>query len=137
MKLNKIAEAGYRKFSNAEGCDYIAGEFAMKTVLNLIDTFNVIDVLELGLGIGSMSDTVLNYGNEVGKNINYTGTEANAFCLTQLPLNLTENYKKIKLLKDASQINLNSKFDLIIIDGSDDSLLSIQNFTKKTHYFVC
>lgn len=130
MNTNNIAEAGYRKFSKADGCDYIAGEFALKTILNLIVKFDVKEILELGLGIGSISDTVFSYANEYNKEISYTGTEANDFCRSQLPLNLNGNFEKVKLFNNVSEVDSSSKYDLIIIDGSDKSLLSIKNNVK-------
>lgn len=131
MNTNKIAEEGYKKFSKAEGSDFIAGEFALKTILHLVDTFNVKQILELGLGIGSISDTVLNYAKKNNKEIHYTGTEANEFCLGQLPLNLETNYQNLNLLKEASELEVESKYDLIIVDGSDDSLESIKDHVKQ------
>lgn len=127
---NQIAKDTYKKFSKALGADYIASEFALITILRIIDTFKINQILEIGLGIGSISDTVLNYARETNKNINYTGTEANEFCLNQLPLNLKDNYGNIKLLNNVSQIDKEAKFDLIIVDGSDNSLEKLKYNVK-------
>lgn len=130
MDYKITAQNTFKKFSSIDGNQHIAGEYAIETVLKLIDDFRIKSVLELGLGIGSISDAVLNYSKKNNLGIKYFGTEANEFCLDSLKSNV-EDYDNIKLFSNFSGINVSEKFDLIIVDGSDSSLNEIDKFCKK------
>lgn len=87
-EINKIAVENYKNFCFKEGSDYIASEFALETILKLIDKFKPKKILELGMGIGSVSDTILKFKNLNDLNFEYFGTESNEFCLEQLKKNV-------------------------------------------------
>ncbi len=129
MKYKDLAVQNYKRFCELEGSEYIASEFALETILRLIKIFKVNSILELGLGIGSISDTVLQYSKKANHSISYVGTEKNQFCLNVLKNNVLE-FEKIQLYAELNQIK-NNKFDLIIIDGYDDTLSGIVGFCKK------
>lgn len=129
MTNKDLATQNYKKFCEFEGSDYIASEFALETILNIINKFKVNTILELGLGIGSISDTVLAYSKNENKKISYVGTEKNEFCLNALKTNVVD-YKQIELYAELNQIK-NKTFDFIIIDGYDDTLMEIVAFCKK------
>ncbi len=129
MKDKDLAEQNYKRFCGLEGSDYIASEFALATILRIIKLFNVHTVLELGLGIGSISDTVLKYAKKEPQKISYAGTERNEFCLEALKKNVTE-YNQIELFSELNHIR-NKKFDFIIIDGYDDTLKEVVAFCQK------
>lgn len=129
MKNRDLAVHNYKRFCELDGSDYIASEFALETILKIVKKFNVQTILELGLGIGSISDTVLKYSKKDDKKISYVGTEKNEFCLNALKKNLI-NYDDIELYAELNQIK-NNEFDLIIIDGYDDTLKEIAVFCKK------
>jgi len=129
MTDRDLAVQNYKRFCGLKGSEYIASEFALETILKIIKIFKVNTILELGLGIGSISDTVLKYAKEANKNIGYVGTEKNEFCLEALKKNVSD-YDQIELFSELNQIN-NKKFDLIIIDGYDDTLKQIVAFCKK------
>jgi spore coat polysaccharide biosynthesis predicted glycosyltransferase SpsG len=128
MKIKKIAVENYKKFCSFKGSDYIASEFALESLLLLIVTFKVKNILELGMGIGSVSDTILKFDQI--NNINYFGTENNDFCLKVLPQNV-EHFKKITLVPELKYIK-NKKFDLIIVDGLDESLVDIEKYCAES-----
>jgi hypothetical protein len=128
MNNKELAVQNYKIFCSHEGSQYIASEFALEIILNLIQKFNVKSILELGLGIGSISDTVLQYADSNSHEINYVGTEKNDFCLAALPKNVT-NFNRIGLYAELSEI-ANQSFDLIIIDGSDAALHDIVAYCK-------
>lgn len=130
MKDKDLAVQNYKRFCGLEGSEYIASEFALETILGVIKIFKVHTILELGLGIGSISDTVLKYSNEAHKKIGYVGTEKNEFCLEALKKNVSY-YDQIELFSELNQIK-NKKFDLIIIDGYDDTLKEVVAFCKKS-----
>jgi spore coat polysaccharide biosynthesis predicted glycosyltransferase SpsG len=126
MGQEDIAITNYKRFCALEGSDYIASEFALSTILRLIKEFNVANILELGLGIGSVSDTILKFSKISNFTIKYVGTEKNEFCLKVLPQNV-KDYNKIQIYPELNQIK-KKDFDLIIIDGSDDSLKEIEKY---------
>ncbi|OCB76548.1 hypothetical protein [Flavobacterium crassostreae] len=129
MRIKRIAVANYKKFCGLEGSQYIASEFALETILVLIEKFSLHTILELGLGIGSISDTVLQYFDPKKTNIAYFGTENNVFCLKALQTNVIA-FNKLHLYSELNQIK-NHTFDFIIIDGYDDCLNKIKNYCSK------
>lgn len=136
MNYRKIAQENYKKFAFIDGNQHIASEYALITILKLIQDFKVKSVLEVGLGIGSIADTVFKYAKKKNIDINYTGTEANAFCLQALKTNV-EDYNSIHLYNAIADVKRDKKYDLIIVDGSDASLNEIISFCKqKTIIYV-
>jgi spore coat polysaccharide biosynthesis predicted glycosyltransferase SpsG len=129
MKEKLLAVQNYKRFCELDGSEYIASEFALETLLKIFKIFKVNSILELGLGIGSISDTVLKYSKKECVKINYVGTEKNEFCLDALQKNVLD-YNQIELYSELNQIK-SKKFDLIIIDGYDDTLKEIVAFCKK------
>jgi hypothetical protein len=130
MKYKDLAVQNYKRFCGLVGSEYIASEFALETILRVIKIFKVNTILELGLGIGSISDTVLQYSKIANNTIGYVGTEKNEFCLNALKTNVLD-FDKIELYAQLNQIK-NKKFDLIIIDGYDDTLQEVLAFCKKS-----
>lgn len=126
MKKEDLAIQNYKRFCYINGNDYIASEFALEIILKLVEKYNVKSILELGLGIGSISDTVFKYAKLKNILLNYYGTEKHEFCLNALKSNV-EDYNKLLLFKELKDINY-QKFDFIIIDGQDNSLKEIVNY---------
>lgn len=108
----------YRRFSTAEGNQHIASEYAIVKLQEIIEKFNVRNVLEVGLGIGSIVGSLLC----VNKNLRYSGTEANKFCLETLPGNLGPEYSRLKIYKNLRSVPEQKQFELVIIDGKDEDL---------------
>jgi spore coat polysaccharide biosynthesis predicted glycosyltransferase SpsG len=129
MKEKNLVVQNYFRFCELEGSEYIASEFALETILKIIRVFNVETILELGLGIGSICDTVLKHSKLNSKTISYFGTEKNEFCLDALKKNVSD-FNQLELFSELNQIK-NKKFDLIIIDGYDETLKNIISFCNK------
>ena len=55
MNLRKIAKNNYLKFSYFDGSQHIASEYAIYKLLKITRKFRISSVLEVGLGIGSIS----------------------------------------------------------------------------------
>lgn len=117
----------YREFCEVEGNQHIASEYAIIKLQEIIERFKINRILEVGLGIGSISGCLL----KLNKDIEYTGTEGNEFCLNALPKNLGGNYDRLMLYNSLSSVPCKEKLDLIIIDGKDHDLISIRNFISK------
>lgn len=114
----KSIERLYHEFSFVEGNQHIASEYAIQKLQELVSHFHLKNILELGLGIGSISKILLS----LNKDILYTGTESNEFCLMALQQNLKEEYKRVQIFKDLKAVNKKNKFDLLIVDGKDQDL---------------
>ena len=124
----KLIES-YRRLLFAEGNQFIASEFAVQKVAQIIKRFNVKNVLEVGLGIGSISGSVLAaFGN---RELNYHGTEVNEFCLKALNENLGECYKMIRIFKGIKEVDTSLKYDLVIIDGKDEHLKDLKKLIAE------
>ena len=130
MNYKQVSREIYRKYSDKEGNDHIAGDYAIEKILRFISQYNVKRVLEIGLGIGSICDAILRYSKVNNLDLEYTGTEAHPFCLKALIDNV-EDYEKISLYPELNAIPSNSVYDLIIIDGSDESLSQIKKHCSK------
>lgn len=129
-KNSDLVINNYKDFCQLEGSDYIASEFALETIITLLNVFKVKSVLEIGLGIGCVSDTIMKYSKLNNLKIDYFGTESNEYCLSVLPKNV-KGFSELKLYYELSEIQKNN-FDLIIIDGSDDSLKNITKYVNKS-----
>lgn len=88
--------------------------------------------MEVGLGIGSISYSIIDYLSKKQVSFEYYGTEANDFCLNELPKNLNDHYSKIKLFSKIEDLSSDEKYDLIVIDGSDSSIEKLAKLTS-TH----
>ena len=119
---NKFIEAGYKRFSLAEGSQHIASEYAIRKLQEVITVFRIKNVLEIGLGIGSISGILL----KLNKNLNYSGTENNEFCLEALKSNLGKDFEHLQIFPSLNEVKTPGKFDLIIIDGTDADLHCIK-----------
>ena len=130
MNYKQISQETYRKFANKQGNDHIAGDYALEEILRIVGKFNIKNILEVGLGIGSISDAILNFSQQNSLDINYSGTEANEFCLEQLPLNV-DRFNHIKLYAEISDIAGGNLFDFIVVDGSDALLFDVKKYCSK------
>ncbi|HLA56791.1 MAG TPA: hypothetical protein VK623_11850 [Flavobacterium sp.] len=128
MNYKDLAIQNYKRFCEMEGSEYIASEFAIEIILKLIKKYDVKNILEMGLGIGSISDSVLKFAKQHNRSINYVGTEANEFCLNALKTNV-EDYGKIDLYPELAAVK-DTKFDLIVIDGYDSNFQQIVKYCK-------
>jgi hypothetical protein len=130
MRRNEQQTTLYQSFSAAEGNQHIASEYAIENLNRLVQKFQVQRILEVGLGIGSISGIVLALNRNKTK-LDYLGTEANDFCLKALPENLKEDYSRLKIYSNLTEIPSVTKFDLIIIDGKDQNLKVIEGLISK------
>ena len=128
---NKIRRV-YEKFSLAEGSHHIASEYAILKMQDLIRKFHIKNVLEVGLGIGSIAGSLL----EVNQELEYSGTETNRFCLDSLPDNLGKNYERLVIYPDLQTVPANKKFDLLIVDGKDPNLPSLKKMLSPRGIIV-
>jgi precorrin-6B methylase 2 len=122
MNLKKHSESIYLYFSDKEGNQHIAGLYAIEKILTLIKLNKPKRILEIGLGIGSISYAILNYYKKNNLSISYDGTEDNEYCLSQLEPNLGEFYTQLNIYKNIHAIHHTDKYDFVIIDGTDHSL---------------
>lgn len=79
MEIKKNAVENYKFFCSLEGSDYIATPFALEVILRLITTFKSKRILEIGMGIGCVADTILKYNDKNKLEIEYSGTEKMIF----------------------------------------------------------
>jgi len=131
MGMPNSAIRTYKYFSNLEGNQHIASEFALKKIIEIIKNYKIKNILELEIGIGSISYCVLEFFKENTVQINYIGTEANEFCLEVLPKYIKGHFDKIQIFDNLNRIFSNEKFDLVIIDGKEENLIKIKNLISK------
>lgn len=136
MNTNKIAADAYKYFSNLEGNKHIASEFALKAILKIVHKYQPKKVLELGLGIGSISYCILDYCLKAKNKIQYFGTEKNEFCLSAIKGYLNGFYSQIKMYDSFQNVPVDEIFDLVIIDGSDDYLKKVGSTISKNGIII-
>jgi len=125
MTNKKQAEKYYKYFSKKEGNQHIANLFAIEKLLDLIELNKPKNILEIGLGIGTISYSIIDFLNSKSLSFRYFGTETNEFCLKELPKNLKDKYSKLNLYESIEKLPKNITYDFIIIDGSDKSIEEI------------
>ena len=131
MEVKNSAIQTYKYFSGLDGNQHIASEFALRKVIKIIYRYKIKNVLELGLGIGSIAYCILDFSKEINYKINYVGTESNEFCLEVLPKYLKNHFDKIQIFDELNNVILKEKFDLVIIDGKDENLLKIKSMISN------
>ncbi len=136
MKKDVIAIATYKYFSGLEGNQHIASEFALKKLNEIIHNFKVKSILELGLGIGSISYSVLEFSSKINNPVKYIGTESNDFCLSVLPNYLKLHFNKIRIFEKLDDVPATQKFDLVIIDGKEENLIKLKNLMSEKGIIV-
>jgi hypothetical protein len=129
MNLRGFTKIQYQKFSEADGSQYIASEYALYRILKLVQKYKPHYILEAGVGIGTISDSILKSNFSFLHKI--YGTENNEFCLSQLPENLRADYNNLNLFSDIKALPSNLKFDFIIIDGKEDALASLKDMMSE------
>lgn len=125
----RLAIENYKYFCSLEGNKHIATEYALECILTLIERFKVKNILELGMGIGAVTDSVLKYSELNEFELNYTGTENNDFCLSVLP-KYVESFSKVTSYPELKDVP-SQEFDLIIVDGSDGSIDDIRKYCSQ------
>ncbi len=131
MDYSGIALGCYKHFSSLEGNDHIAGVYALEKLVEIAHKNDVKTILEVGLGIGSISYTLLSAAEQSGKQVSYFGTEANSFCLSVLPDYLGAKFKEVNLFSSIDDLPETLKADLIIVDGSDAMLAKLPNLAAS------
>lgn len=136
MSHQNVAVTTYKYFSDLEGNQYIASEFALKTILKVVENYKVKNILELGVGIGCISFCLLKFSVENKLNINYIGTESNEFCLKVIPNYLKEYYKKIQIFDELKEVKSDEKFEIIIIDGKDENIKEVESLIANNGIII-
>lgn len=125
----------YQSFCETDGNQHIASEYAIEKINGLVEKFRIKGILEVGLGIGSISGIVLSV-NRNKTELVYAGTESNDFCLKALRKNLKEDYNRLGIYSDLTNMPNNKKFDLIIIDGKDHNLQTVKDLISENGIIV-
>lgn len=135
MILKEFTRHQYIKFSKAKGSEYIASEYALFRILQFIKLFNPKLILEVGAGIGTISDSILKLKTPF--NLELYATESNEFCLHNLQQNLENQYKHLNLYNSIGELPEEKlDFDLVIIDGKEKGLLSLINRLSKNAIII-
>ncbi|WP_423818474.1 hypothetical protein V5739_12730 [Salinimicrobium sp. TIG7-5_MAKvit] len=129
MKYSTL-KSSYKKFSHTEGNQYIASEYAILKLAQAIKKFKIKNILEVGLGIGSIAGSILK-ATEPDEVSLYSGVENNSFCLNSLPANLGVEYNRLSIYPELKYVSYNNLYDLIIIDGKDTNIETVKRFISQ------
>lgn len=130
QSIATTAKEVFKLFAYKEGCEYIATEPALIGIGQLIIRGRYKNILEVGIGIGTIPYFISRLLQEHKQMdaITYYGTEDNQYCTEQFGANLQVLSPKFHFthIVDLSGIPANIKFDFVIIDGGDLALQSIK-----------
>ena len=111
MKNNKLVDEMHSKYSEKIGSNQIATKLALEIISNHLEDSNCEVVLEIGSGIGTISELV----TRVSPESSLYCFEVNDWCIEQLKGNLIG--ARYNLLKSVSELtSLNVKVDFLIVD---------------------
>lgn len=127
MNNRQKAEEYYQYFSGLEGNQHIASLFAIEKILDIIEFNKPKRILEVGLGIGSIAYSIIDFLTLKDMEFEYCGTESNPFCLEKLPENLNDYFRKILIFSSLEEMGSFSKFDFVIVDGLDDAIEKVRD----------
>jgi len=130
--ISEIAKRKYIEYSNYEGSQHIAKEHSIYRILECVKNNKCDSVLEVGLGIGTIYSAV----HEFNPNLKYVGTEANEFCLNSLKTNLKESHNHLEIYDNIEAIPKDESFDIVVIDGKDDTLNVVKHYLKEDSIIV-
>jgi hypothetical protein len=131
---DQIAEELHTRFSAYEGSQHIASPASLRWFAAILRTFRPGHILELGAGIGTITEMLLM--ERYGAAKIYT-TETDAFCLRALDKNLTRrNDPRLRVLtSEQDLLKIAEPLDLIVGDGGFYSPLEFQNSKEGTILF--
>ena len=111
-----LAKEVYDEYAVKPGAQHIASEFALTHLSALIVATKPQSVIEMGAGIGTMTDFLLRHPAAIPL---VTTVEDNEFCLGELAKNISADYgPRYELLTDREQLrDSDQRFDLVIVDG--------------------
>jgi precorrin-6B methylase 2 len=129
-----LAKTIHGEFKRKPGSGRIASEFSLYHLSRLIRLRRPKVVLEIGSGIGTVSQLVLAHPERVQT---LFSIEQEPFCRAAINENLTvhESQKWI-LLRSPSELPANIRFDLIIFDGNRYDRTIFQFLGSETAIFV-
>lgn len=107
-------------FKARPGSEFIASADAIAGLQRLICTRRPRSVLEIGSGIGTLTFTILDAYRALGvKDYRMVTVEGNAFCVSQLRMNLANEPRPPHVVDDVGAI-AGEQFDLVIVDGGNE-----------------
>jgi predicted O-methyltransferase YrrM len=124
-----IARRIHQQFSEKSGSGRIASEFSLLHLSRLIRLRKPRSVLEIGSGIGTVSQLVLAHAERVE---HLFSVEEDEFCRDAIKKNLTvHDLQKWTLLNSQKELPPDLTFDLIIFDGNqyEDTIFDLLRST--------
>ncbi|HCU90438.1 MAG TPA: hypothetical protein DGR97_10865 [Gammaproteobacteria bacterium] len=109
-------------YAKKSGSQHIATEFALAYLSALVRIIRPKYVLEIGAGIGTISQLLLDHPNKITR---LAAIEGNCFCIETLKTRFATAFKeRFNLITDPTKIEIGEQyFDLIVIDGLFESKL--------------
>ncbi len=103
-------------YAQKSGAQHIATEFALAYLSALVRIIQPKYVLEIGAGIGTISQLLLDHPNAI---THLTAIEDNPFCIDALRNRFATPFKeRFHLITDPTKFEMGEqKFDLVVIDG--------------------
>jgi hypothetical protein len=119
-EARRTGDGQFERFRPRPGSNYIATGFALARFVELVEARRPQAILEIGAGIGAITDTVLAARERAGcADGLYVAVEDIPFCLEQLAANVGTRLDQVTVVPRASAIPPElGPFDLVIVDGA-------------------
>ena len=112
LLITSEAREAYKKYSVQIGSGHIARLVSIQALINICKNEKPRSILEMGGGIGTFTNILVNYSNAF-----IDVYEDNAFCADRLRENLKGSKHRYNLISSYRILPPNKEYDLIIIDG--------------------
>lgn len=131
----ELAKETFDDFTCRLGARHIATEFALAHLSALLRTKRPATVLEIGAGIGTITQLLLTHPAGVS---HVTSTEDHPFCIEQIEMNIPRDLRpRLELIKTTEDLGrLERCFDLIVLDGDVGTADKFRFMDKGSVCFV-
>ncbi len=121
----KYSEIVHQKYSAQVGSEQIALLISIQTLIKLLETKKPSQVIELGSGIGTLTEVCLEQSNA-----KIMSVENNDWCVSRLKHNL-HGLRPFQLVTDYSELNVGSSADLLVIDANN-GIYNVESLVRKS-----
>ena len=130
----ELARSIFQEFRAKPESQFIASEFALRRLAEFLSSNPVNSVLEIGAGIGTVTKLLLKHPRRPARIVS---TEAVPLCIDHLMKNLSGiDRSGWSLVQGIEQLGRDENFDLVIFDGTLDSVSQYRFFKEGTWCYV-
>ena len=138
MNNKATAEEIFKIFALKDGSAHIASQNALNGVFMLMDRYRPKNILEIGIGIGTIPYSLNEYAKlNPSSPVRYTGIEENQYCIGEFKKNLAILDKNFTFSHHTSTDTIEpQQFDFLVVDGENAKLEKVKPFINPTQRVI-